>query len=139
MQEEVQEQNITLNHRGWLEDAGCLLVGGRTAAFFHYQKKGLGEIMEKIDQDVDNIIGKLRGIDLELEADKNTFSRRLNSFFSGLSKKAVFITSVPFYWFIIFKYIVGSFNPAFFVFVIVCSIIISQFGGNWGIMNALMR
>lgn len=66
-------------------------------------------------------------------------AERLRSFFSGLSKKAMFITSVPFYWFIIFKYLIGWFNPGFFVFVIACSMLLSIGGGNWGILNGLVK
>ena len=70
---------------------------------------------------------------------KETQPERLRSFFHSASKKAFFITSVPFYWFILFKHMVGSFNPGFFVFVVISSILLSKFGGGWGIINAAVR
>lgn len=70
---------------------------------------------------------------------KQRTAGRLRSFFSELSKKAMFITSVPFYWFIIFKYMIGWFDMGFFVFVIGCSMILSMTGGNWGMLNGLMK
>ena len=77
---------------------------------------------------------------LSLEVyEKQAMRSRLRSFFNGLCKKAVYITSVPFYWFIIFKYIMGWFNPGFFVFVILCSVILSVSGGSWGILNFGVR
>ncbi|MCX6707618.1 MAG: hypothetical protein NT001_05775 [Candidatus Woesearchaeota archaeon] len=77
---------------------------------------------------------------LSLEVyEKQTRRSRLRSFFNGLCKKAVYITSVPFYWFIIFKYMMGWFNPGFFMFVILCSIILSVGGGSWGILNFGIR
>lgn len=77
---------------------------------------------------------------LNLEVyEKQTQRSRLRSFFNGLCKKAVYITSVPFYWFIIFKYLIGWFNPGFFIFVIICSIMLSIGGGSWGILNFGIR
>ncbi|HLC98535.1 MAG TPA: hypothetical protein VJC00_00835 [Candidatus Nanoarchaeia archaeon] len=92
-----------------------------------------------IDQEELEIIEKLRQIDLELYGERKTLGQKAKIIFNEISKKAFFITSVPFYWFIVFKHIVGSFNPAFFVFVVICSIILSGIGGNWGIINAAMR
>jgi len=59
------------------------------------------------------------------------------SFFRWISKKAIFITSVPFYWFIIFQYVVGWFEVNFFIFVVCASIVMSFIGGGWGILNSI--
>lgn len=73
-----------------------------------------------------------------LEA-KKSFSEKSCSLFKWISKKAVFITSVPFYWFIIFRYFLGSFDAGLFIFIIAASFIMSFFGSGWGLLNGLVR
>ncbi len=76
---------------------------------------------------------------LERYCRKATRAEKAASFFHKASKKAFFITSVPFYWFILFKHVVGWFNPGFFAFVVISSIALSKMGGTWGIISAAMR
>ena len=96
--------------------------------------------LEEFKEQAKCLDDNLENIKLSLEVyGKQTRRGQLRSFFNGLGKKAVYITSVPFYWFIIFKYIMGWFNPGFFIFVILCSIILSVGGGSWGILNFGMR
>ena len=66
-------------------------------------------------------------------------SVRSYSFLRWISKKAVFITSVPFYWFIIFRYIIGTFDIGLFIFIVGVSFFMSFFGINWGILNGFAR
>ena len=72
------------------------------------------------------------------EKKKSKFSEKFRSFFKWTSKKAVFITSVPFYWFIIFRY-VNWFDTGFFLFVVMASFAMSFAGSGWGIFNSLAR
>lgn len=126
---------------------GCLFVGGQAVIhlFSFIINNGLGDIMtvyinfrELIEIEAYRNYG-FEAYDIKSKSERS--GRRLNSrsFFSGLSKKAFFITSVPFYWFIIFQYIVGSFNLAFFVFVCICSLLLSVTGMNWGVLNSMAR
>ena len=70
---------------------------------------------------------------------KESLSARLFSSLKWAGKKAAFITSVPFYWFIIFRYFVGTIDAGLFVFVIAASFVMSLFGANWGLLNGLVR
>ncbi|MBW2999933.1 hypothetical protein KY339_04620, partial [Candidatus Woesearchaeota archaeon] len=54
-----------------------------------------------------------------------------------LSKKALFITSMPFYWFIFFKYVINWFEIGMFLFVVLASFAISMLGMNWGVLDSL--
>jgi hypothetical protein len=95
------------------------------------------EEFREYSKDIEN---NIEDIKLNLEACERQARRGgLRSFFNGLCKKAIYITSVPFYWFIIFKYCLGWFNPGFFIFVIICSIVLSLGGGSWGILNFGVR
>ncbi|PIN87169.1 hypothetical protein COV19_01095 [Candidatus Woesearchaeota archaeon CG10_big_fil_rev_8_21_14_0_10_44_13] len=65
--------------------------------------------------------------------------QKFRSFLKWISKKAVFITSVPFYWFIIFRYIVGSIEMNLFIFIVAASFVMSSFGNGWGLLNGIGR
>ena len=58
---------------------------------------------------------------------------------ASLGKKALFFTSVPFYWLVFFTKILNFFDMRFFVFVVAASIIMSFFGKNWGLLNILLK
>ncbi len=73
--------------------------------------------------------------DLEKAEEKFSF-RKL---FASISKKALFFTSVPFYWLVFFTKILNWFDVHFFVFVVVASIVLSFFGKNWGLLNILIK
>lgn len=63
----------------------------------------------------------------------------LGKIFASIGKKALFFTSVPFYWLVFFTKILNFFDMRFFVFVVVASIILSFFGKNWGLLNILLK
>ena len=58
---------------------------------------------------------------------------------TGLCKKALFFTSVPFYWLVFFTKIMHFYDANFFVFVVVASIVMSFFGKNWGVLHFLIK
>ena len=62
----------------------------------------------------------------------------LRSFFSFLvraSKRAFFITSVPLYWFLIFKFMLGYFEVGLFLFCVGFSYVLSTLSKDWGILT----
>jgi len=63
----------------------------------------------------------------------------LGKIFASIGKKALFFTSVPFYWLVFFTKILNFFDMRFFIFVVVASIILSFFGKNWGLINILLK
>ena len=58
----------------------------------------------------------------------------LQSFFVAASRKAILITSVPFYWLFIFR-MINWFDPVLFAFVVGFSYIFSFMNLGWGILN----
>lgn len=87
-------------------------------------------------------LGELRKETVPFEVyERKTFSfaGKLGSSLRWISKKAFFITSVPFYWFILFRYVVNWFDMGFFIFVVCASIAMSFFGSGWGIINSMAR
>ncbi len=58
---------------------------------------------------------------------------------AGLGKKALFFTSVPFYWLVFFTKIMNWFDLRFFIFVVAATIAMSIFGKNWGLLNILIK
>ncbi|MBD3313776.1 hypothetical protein GF345_05010 [Candidatus Woesearchaeota archaeon] len=90
------------------------------------------DVLQRKQQEINDVMEKFESYEK-----KKTKTEKARSYFRELSKKALFITSVPFYWFILFKYVVGSFNPAFFVFVVLASGLLSFTGSNWGVLNVL--
>ncbi|MBU0535359.1 MAG: hypothetical protein KKE20_00170 [Nanoarchaeota archaeon] len=106
----------------------------------HYESQSsIQESLVKINQEEQEILEQLKGIDLEIQATSSRTSQRMSYFLKNACKKAVFIASIPFYWLVLFKYVIGSFNPGFFAFVLVCSMVLSRFGGNWGVLNSMMN
>lgn len=73
----------------------------------------------------------------KFETKKKTESLRI--MLNELSKKALFITSVPFYWFIIFTYILNWQSTSMFIFAVGTSYLTSLFGQGWGLLNWLAR
>ncbi len=53
------------------------------------------------------------------------------------SKRALFFTSVPFYWLIFFTYLLKWFDLNLFVLVNVGTMAMSYFGIGWGLLNGL--
>jgi len=63
-------------------------------------------------------------------------SRALSSFFVRAGRRAIFITSVPVYWFLVFRHVLGYFDMSMFVFVVGLSYVISTlFIGHWGLLE----
>lgn len=63
---------------------------------------------------------------------------RLESFFSFLvraSKRAFFITSVPLYWFLMFKFVLGYFEMGLFMFCVGLSYVLSTMSKDWGVLT----
>jgi len=58
---------------------------------------------------------------------------------AGLCKKALFFTSVPFYWLVFFTRVLHWYDAGFFVFVVAASIVISLLGKNWGLIHFLSK
>ncbi len=69
------------------------------------------------------------------EAEKPTFAKKLCSIFSLISRRAFFITSMPFYWLVCFKFILETFDARLYTFVVVASFALSYFNHSWGILN----
>ncbi|MCX8147494.1 MAG: hypothetical protein N3D84_03435 [Candidatus Woesearchaeota archaeon] len=67
------------------------------------------------------------------------FKEGFRAFFVKASKRLFFATSMPFYWFIVFKHFVGWFDFGFFIFVVICSFALSLLGKNWGMINSAMN
>jgi hypothetical protein len=59
--------------------------------------------------------------------------------FASTGKKALFFTSVPFYWLVFFTKILNFFDMRFFVFVVVATIALTLMGKNWGLLNILLK
>lgn len=55
---------------------------------------------------------------------------------ANVSKRALFFTSVPFYWFLIFKFL-GVFDIKLFCFVAGASLMLSMLGYGWGVLNEI--
>ena len=64
---------------------------------------------------------------------------KLRNMLAGISKKALFITSVPFYWFLFFNYILNWQSMGLFVFVVTASYMTSLSGHGWGLLNWLAK
>ena len=69
----------------------------------------------------------------------NPLLRYFADMFIELGTKALFITSVPLYWFILFNYALGWFDIPLFVFVVLCSYAFSLAGKGWGALDWLSR
>ncbi|HLC46573.1 MAG TPA: hypothetical protein VJI75_02420 [Candidatus Nanoarchaeia archaeon] len=69
----------------------------------------------------------------------NPSLRYFADIFIELGTKALFITSVPLYWFILFNYALGWFDLPLFVFVVLCSYAFSLAGKGWGALDWLSR
>ncbi len=57
------------------------------------------------------------------------------SFLIRASKRAFFITSVPLYWFLIFKYLLGYFEIGLFMFCVGLSYVLSTMTKDWGVLT----
>ena len=53
----------------------------------------------------------------------------------GASRKAFFLTSMPFYWFFLFRYVLNWFDLKWFLLVVVLSAVLSLTGKGWGILQ----
>ena len=53
-------------------------------------------------------------------------------------KRALFFTSVPFYWLIFFIYLLNWFDMSYFIMVNVASVVLSYYGMGWGLLDSLM-
>ena len=58
---------------------------------------------------------------------------------ASIGKKALFVTSVPFYWLVFFTRILQWYDANFFIFVVIASMVLSVLGKNWGILHFLAR
>ncbi len=58
---------------------------------------------------------------------------------ASLGKKALFFTSMPFYWLVFFTKVMHWFDARFFIFVIIASIVLSFWGKNWGLLHFLVK
>ncbi len=63
----------------------------------------------------------------------------LRATIASLGKKALFFTSVPFYWLVFFTQVMRWYDTSFFVFVVAASIVLSLMGKNWGILHFLSQ
>lgn len=70
---------------------------------------------------------------IETIIDTHVQGRKAKTFLLETSKKAFFLTSMPFYWFFIFKYILEWFDWQWFLFVVACSFLLSLYTKGWGI------
>ena len=61
------------------------------------------------------------------------------SIFAATGKKALFFTSLPFYWIVFFSYIMNWFDFRLFAFVVIASAVMSIFGQSWGALDWLAR
>jgi len=59
--------------------------------------------------------------------------------FASIGKKALFLTSMPFYWLVFFTRIMHWFDLHFFIFVVAASIALSVLGKNWGMIHFLAK
>ena len=62
-------------------------------------------------------------------------SIKLSSVLSEASRKVFFITAMPIYWFIIFNFILHTFNQVLFVFVVLISSVLTLYDKGWGIIH----
>lgn len=60
---------------------------------------------------------------------------KLRKIFITTSKRALFFTSLPFYWIVFFNYILKWFDYRVFIFVVVASAIMSVAGQSWGVID----
>jgi len=75
-------------------------------------------------------------------AEQKKLEKSVNSFrnvFVTFSKRALFFTSLPFYWIVFFNYILNWFDYRFFAFVVIISAMMSFFGQGWGLLNFLVK
>jgi len=94
---------------------------------------------EQIEREVEEQLEReeLSSADLETEEieKKPGVKQKLYSIFSIISKRAFFITSMPFYWLVYFKFILETFDARLFTFVVIASYGLSYFNHSWGILN----
>ena len=69
--------------------------------------------------------------------EKSVFNFR--KIFTTISKKALFFTSLPFYWLLFFNYVLNWFDSRIFIFVVGVSIAMSLFGQGWGVIDWLVK
>jgi len=62
-------------------------------------------------------------------------TRNIISFLIKTSKRTLFITSVPLYWFLIFKFILGYFEVGLFMFCVGLSYVLSTLSKDWGVLT----
>lgn len=63
----------------------------------------------------------------------------LREILASISRKALFLVTMPFYWLVFFTRLMNWFDLHFFVFVVAVSIALSIFGKNWGLLHFLAR
>lgn len=64
-------------------------------------------------------------------------SQRIHTGIGQAGRKALFITSLPFYWLLVFKFVLGAFTMEVFAFSVLASWAFSLFDGGWGILHNL--
>jgi hypothetical protein len=57
------------------------------------------------------------------------------SFLIRASRRVIFITSVPLYWFLIFKFLIGYFEIGLFMFCVGFSYVLSTLSKDWGVLT----
>ncbi len=71
---------------------------------------------------------------METAINNHVQGRKVKTFLLETSKKAFFLTSMPFYWFFTFKYILEWFDWKWFLFVVAGSFVLSLYmrlNGTW--------
>lgn len=64
----------------------------------------------------------------------------LPSLLTRLTKRVVFLVSVPVYWFLVFRHVLGYFDIGMFMFVVGVSYVLSTvFFNHWGILEWGMK
>ena len=63
----------------------------------------------------------------------------LRATIASFGKKALFFTSVPFYWLVFFTQVMRWYDTGFFIFVVAASIVLSLLGKNWGLIHFLSK
>ncbi len=89
-----------------------------------------------LDYTSQSFFGKLRGkVATALLPFSAIKSSELYSFLIRASKRAFFITSVPLYWFLFFKFLLGYFEIGLFMFCVGLSYVISTMSKDWGVLT----
>ncbi len=92
--------------------------------------------MENQNINIFNVVEKVQVKEVKQEFKVPvSFGQKIASF----GKRALFLTSVPFYWLVFFTKILNFFDMKFFIFVVAASMVLSLLGKNWGILHFLVK